>query len=102
DYFHIPRSRIQVVYPGLNLLGHGGPRPSADGRPPTIGYFARICPEKGLHTLAEAFRILRQMPGAPPCRLRVSGWLGENNRAYFEGIQQRLSEAGLANDFEHL
>src|SRR5207248_9174295 len=102
EYFQIPRARIQVVYPGLNLRGYGGPRPSADGRPPTVGYFARICPEKGLHTLAEAFRILRQTPGTPPCRLRVSGWLGENNRAYLEGIRQRLNEAGLANDFEHL
>src|SRR5947209_32579 len=44
DYFRIPRERIQVVYPGLNLVGHGGPHPSKDGRPNAIGYFARICP----------------------------------------------------------
>jgi glycosyltransferase involved in cell wall biosynthesis len=102
DYFRIPRERIHVVYPGLNLAGHGGPRPARDGSPPTLGYFARICPEKGLHTLAEAFRILRQTPGAPPCRLRASGWLGENQRAYLQGIQQRLADAGLAQDFEHV
>src|SRR5207249_1779486 len=102
DYFRIPRARIHVVYPGLNLAGHGGPRPSKDGRPDAIGYFARICPEKGLHTLAEAFRILRQTPEAPACRLRVSGWLGENNRAYLQGIQERLKESGLADDFDHV
>ena len=102
EYFAIPRARIQVVYPGLNLTGHGGARPASDGRSCTVGYFARICPEKGLHTLAEAFRILRQTPGAPPCRLRVSGWLGDNNRLYFHGIQQRLEQAGLALDFEHV
>src|SRR5438874_3599022 len=102
DYFRIPRARIHVVYPGLNLAGHGGPRPSKDGRPDAIGYFARICPEKGLHTLAEAFRVLRQTPGASACRLRVSGWLGENNRAYLQGIQERLKEAGLADDFDHV
>lgn len=102
DYFRIPRERIHVVYPGLNLTGHGGPRSPSNGRPPTVGYFARICPEKGLHTLAEAFRLLRQTPGAPPCRLRASGWLGENQRPYLNGIQQRLQEAGLAKDFEHI
>jgi glycosyltransferase involved in cell wall biosynthesis len=55
-----------------------------------------------LHTLAEAFRILRQTPGTPPCRLRVSGWLGESHRPYLEGIQRRLKEAGLAQDFEYI
>src|SRR5262249_36749213 len=73
----IPRERIHVIHPGLNLRGHGGARPERDGPPFTVGYFARVCPEKGLHTLVEAFRTLRQTPGSPPCRLRVSGWLGE-------------------------
>jgi glycosyltransferase involved in cell wall biosynthesis len=100
-YFAIRRERIHVVYPGLNLAGHGGAIAAREGVP-TIGYFARICPEKGLHILAEAFRILRQTPGAPACRLRVSGWLGENNRPYLDGIRRQLDAAGLAGDFEHV
>jgi glycosyltransferase involved in cell wall biosynthesis len=102
DYFAIPRQRIHVILPGLNLKGHDVPRPLSNGPTYTLGYFARICPEKGLHNLAEAFRILRQMPGAPPARLRVSGWLGENNRSYLDGIRKRLAEAGLAEHFEHI
>jgi glycosyltransferase involved in cell wall biosynthesis len=101
SYLAIPRERIHVVYPGLNLRGHGGP-PLRDGGPPVIGYFARVCPEKGLHVLAEAFRLLRDFPGAPPARLRVSGWLGENNRAYFERVRQTLTAAGLGDRFEHV
>src|SRR5262245_15482961 len=53
-YFGVPRARIHVVLPGLNLKGHGGPRPERGDRPFTVGYFARICPEKGFHVLAEA------------------------------------------------
>jgi glycosyltransferase involved in cell wall biosynthesis len=102
EYLGIPRERIHVVYPGLNLNGHGGPRPSANGAPLTIGYFARICPEKGLHVLAEAFRLLRDTPGTPPCRLRVSGWLGENHRPYLDGIRHLIGEWGLAEVFEHV
>jgi glycosyltransferase involved in cell wall biosynthesis len=101
-YFDVPRERIHVVYPGLNLQGHGGPRPERDGRPFTIGYFARICPEKGLHVLADAFRLLRQTPGVGACRLRISGWLGDSNKKYFSDIQNRLKEAGLADDFEYV
>jgi len=102
DYLAVPRARIHVVYPGLNLAGHGGPRPPRNGPPYTIGYFARICPEKGLHLLAEAFRILRAMPGTPPCRLRVSGWLGESQRTYLHKIRQRLRQGGQSDDFEHV
>jgi glycosyltransferase involved in cell wall biosynthesis len=100
-YLGIPRPRIDVVYPGLNLHHFGASTPSENGRLPTIGYFARICPEKGLHVLAEAFGILRKTPGAPPARLRVSGWLGDNHRPYFNDICGRIEAWGLAGDFEH-
>jgi glycosyltransferase involved in cell wall biosynthesis len=101
NYLAIPRDRIHVIYPGLNLSGHAGSRRATNGPPYTIGYFARICPEKGLHTLAQAFRILCQTPGTPPCRLRASGWLGGQNRSYLAGISQQLKEAGLSSHFEH-
>jgi glycosyltransferase involved in cell wall biosynthesis len=101
-YFAIPRERIHVVYPGLNLAGHGAPRPERAGQPFTIGYFARICPEKGLHLLVEAFCILRQTPGLPPCRLRISGWLGAHNQPYLAEQHKRIQQAGLGEHFEHV
>jgi glycosyltransferase involved in cell wall biosynthesis len=101
DYFAIPREKIHVVYPGLNLNGYG-PRPGRDGKPFTVGYFARICPEKGFHHVVDAFTRLKQNPGARAARLHVSGWLGENNRAYFERHRAKLEMAGLANDFLHV
>jgi glycosyltransferase involved in cell wall biosynthesis len=101
EYFSVPRARIHVVHPGLNLQGHGAPRPEQP-RPFTIGYFARICPEKGLHVLTEAFHLLRQMPGTEGCRLHVSGWLGANNRAYFDDLQRTMKERGLGEHFLHV
>ena len=102
EYLGLPRERMQVAYPGLNLKGHGQPEPVRTEPPYTIGYFARICPEKGLHLLTEAFRQLCQMPDAPPCRLRISGWLGENQRGYFADCLKPLRAAGLAERVEHV
>jgi len=101
-YLGLPGERMHVVYPGINLKGHGGPREVRDRPPYTIGYFARICPEKGFHNLVEAYRLLRQSSGAPACRLRVSGWLGENNRPYFNEKMKKLRDAGLAAEVEHV
>ena len=102
-YLRIPREKIHVVYPGINLKGYE-PRPSGSDQtaPFTIGYFARICPEKGLHNLIDAFILLKQMPGASSCRLRVSGWLGANYKTYFEEQKAKLRQTNLLDQFEHL
>ena len=101
-YFGIPRERIHVVYPGLNLAGHGGPRPDRAGAPFTVGYFARICPEKGFHQIVDAFIALRQMPDTRGVRLHASGWLGENYRPFYDQQVGRLQQAGLLADFSHV
>jgi glycosyltransferase involved in cell wall biosynthesis len=92
---------MHVVHPGLNLTGHGGPRAARTISPLTIGYFARICPEKGFHNLVEAFIALRRRPGVPPVRLKASGWLGENQLAFYHKQVDKLAAAGLAGEFEH-
>lgn len=101
-YLGVDREKMHVVYPGINLKGHGEPVEQPPDRPPTIGYFARICPEKGFHNLIEAFLHLRRTPEAPRARLKVSGWLGANNRKFFDSQVQKLADAGLAGDFEHV
>jgi glycosyltransferase involved in cell wall biosynthesis len=101
-YLDIARDRISVVYPGLNLRDHGGPRPEPNGALFTVGYFARICPEKGLHVLAEAFRLMQEQPSAPTARLRVSGWLGANHQVYFDDVRRTLTAAGLGDRFEYV
>src|SRR5262249_55227907 len=99
-YLGLPRDRIAVIYPGLKLSGHAPRTASHNGAPFTIGYFARICPEKGFHQLIDAFIELKRL-NPPPCRLRVSGWLGDNNKDYFEEQKQKLRSCALLEDFEH-
>jgi glycosyltransferase involved in cell wall biosynthesis len=101
EYLKVPRERIDVVYPGIQLRGHGeGPR-KAEGAPATVGYFARICPEKGLHNLVEAFPLLQKRRSVP-ARLHISGYLGENQRPYLHEQMKSLERAALAQHVEHV
>jgi glycosyltransferase involved in cell wall biosynthesis len=102
DYLGLPRAAIEVILPGINLTGHGGPREPRTEPPYTVGYFARVAPEKGLHVLADAYVRLRQTPGAPPCRLRASGWLGAEHRPYLDKVRGTLAAAGLGDEFEYV
>ncbi len=60
----------------------------------TVGYLARVCPEKGLHQLVDAFHLLA--PELPTLRLRVAGYCGERDRPYLEEQRRRLDARGLA------
>jgi glycosyltransferase involved in cell wall biosynthesis len=96
--------RMFVVPLGLRLEGHGGTEeraPQSPDTPFTIGYLARICPEKGLHVLVEAFRLLASRnPGQ--VRLRVAGYLGARDRRYLEDLNARIAGWGLTDVYEHV
>jgi len=95
DYLSVPRERMHVVHLGLNLDGHGDGPPAEDGRPFTIGYLARVCPEKGLHLLAEAFHRLARQAGKDQVRLRIAGYVGERDRDYKDSVLEQISSWGL-------
>ncbi|HEX9941202.1 MAG TPA: glycosyltransferase family 4 protein [Thermoanaerobaculia bacterium] len=109
ELLQVDRGRLHVVPLGLNLDGfgeqgdQGEPRPApAVTAPVTLGYLARVCPEKGLHLLVEAFRLLAADPAfAGKVRLRAAGWLGARDRRYFEDLVSGLAADGLAGAFEY-
>ena len=99
-YLGIPPGRIRTVPIGITLDDHQ-PSPARTAPPYTIGFFARIAPEKGLHVLAEAYRRLVRRPGVPPTRLLAAGYLLDEHRDYLKTIQNRMAEWGLANHFQY-
>ena len=107
-YLAVDRQRIHVIPPGLNLAGHAAAappdarRPERPADPVTIGFLARICPEKGLRQLAEAFALLAGDASLAPLRLRAAGYLGPGDQAYLAQIVSRLTECGLDGRFGYL
>ncbi|MDX1383528.1 MAG: glycosyltransferase family 4 protein [Thermoanaerobaculia bacterium] len=99
SYLELPRERIQVARIGINLEGHGG-EPAARSGGGAVGYMARICPEKGLHVLVEAFgEVAASRPGA---RLDVAGYLGGRDRGYYREVAARASAAPWGDRFRYL
>jgi glycosyltransferase involved in cell wall biosynthesis len=100
DYLKIPENKIQTVPLGINLEGYTiGQRSSTN--PFTIGYFARVAPEKGLHLLCEAYRRLRQRSDSHPFRLQVAGYLGAEHKGYFSAIEQQMRDWGYGGEFHY-
>ncbi len=94
QYLNLPREKFIELPLSIDCAKHNG-KPKADlGHPPTVGYFARICPEKGLDVLVQSVLKLKQ--NIPNIQLRVGGYLGSQNQAYFETVRQMASPLGEA------
>jgi len=100
DYLSIPRENIHVVPLGINLTDYGAIHHSHNDQF-TIGYFARVAPEKGLHVLADAYRGLRMRGELHDARLEVAGYLAPEHRVYLDGIQHQMKAAGLDGEFRY-
>jgi glycosyltransferase involved in cell wall biosynthesis len=96
----LPADRVHVVYNGIVLDGYA-PAPTPP-RQPTLGYFARMCPPKGLHTLVEAYIILRQHHRVPNLKLRVGGSMTKADEQFVNQLRQRLASAGITDGVEFL
>jgi len=83
----------------INTRDFVGSKPAAasTNRPPTIGYLARLAPEKGLHLLVDAFIELSQHSHLEHARLEIAGWLGPQHASYWQQQLDKLSAAGLAD-----
>lgn len=100
DRLGIEASRLEVVYNGIDLEALGvalGFQSSASAdRAPVIGYLARMCNDKGLETLVEAF--CRLKPNAPTARLRIVGVMLKEDVPLVERCKERLRAAGFLQD----
>jgi glycosyltransferase involved in cell wall biosynthesis len=99
-HLNIPAHKMHVVPLGINLQGS-----SAELRFHTncftVGYFARVAPEKGLHLVAESYVKLRRETEFGGAVLEAAGYLAPEHRGYLRGVEQRMKEGGCGDEFHY-
>jgi glycosyltransferase involved in cell wall biosynthesis len=95
--------RVRVIYNGIALEGY----PAAEHSPvfseppaPTLGYFARMCREKGLDTLVEAFIHLKERGRVKNLKLKVGGGCGPSDEPFVAALRSRIESKSFLADAE--
>lgn len=93
-----PPDRLRVIRNGMNFDGYlESTRPTA---PPVLGYFARMCREKGLELMAEVYTLIRQRGRVPNLKLHIGGGMGSSDEPLVKEIRRRFEKLGISRDVE--
>jgi glycosyltransferase involved in cell wall biosynthesis len=84
---------IEVVSNGIPLDGYGAA--AEEPALPTIGYLARMCREKGIEVLVDAFLFLAGELGDNSTRLKIAGAATAGDQELINVLKQRIAKAGL-------
>jgi glycosyltransferase involved in cell wall biosynthesis len=97
----IAPEKMKVVLNGINFDGYEIPA-AATGKsgPPVLGYFARMCREKGLDQLIGAFVRLKKRDGLGDLKLRVGGSCGPADQPIVEEARATLAKNNGLGDVE--
>jgi len=92
----LDENRLHTLYMGIDMKAYQ----AADSPPeqPTIGFLSRMCPERGLDTLVEAFILLKQSSALRSCQLQITGGRNQADKPFVRSIQRRLTQAGVSGD----
>jgi glycosyltransferase involved in cell wall biosynthesis len=63
-----------------------------------LGFFARMCRDKGLDTLVEAFIHLKNRRNVPRLKLHVGGSCGPGDEPFVKDLRRRLAQAGYIGE----
>jgi glycosyltransferase involved in cell wall biosynthesis len=101
EKMQIPPEKLKVIHNGINLTGYPAvPPPLATNKAPVIGYFARMCKDKGLDALVEAFLSLKQRNRVLGLKLKIGGGCGPSDEPFVDHLKARIQRAGFLSDVE--
>lgn len=89
-----------VVYTGISL--HEYEYHTDRLEVPTIGYLSRMCPEKGLDTLVDAFLKIKKNEKLRDTKLRIAGGKRSDDETFLDKIRQKLRSQNVIDDVEFL
>lgn len=98
---NFPAERMRVVPTGIKLDGfevdRRAPRKESQ-RAPVLGFFARMCPEKGLDRLVEAYIHLKNRGELPRLKLHIGGSCGPGDEPFVKSLRKRLAATGFIGE----
>ena len=93
-------ARMHVSYLGIELDGYA--RDDLGPTVPTIGFLSRMCPDRGLETLVDAFILLKQKDKLWPVKLRICGGKLACDESFVDRLRGKLAAGGLSADVDFL
>ena len=96
----VDAARMHVTYAGVELdeyTADGG-----DRSVPVIGFLSRMCPDRGLERLVDAFILLKKNERLRPVKLRVYGGKTASDEPFLERLRSKLAAAGVLADVDFL
>jgi glycosyltransferase involved in cell wall biosynthesis len=93
-------ARMHVTYTGIELDGYerGGREPVV----PTIGFLSRMCPDRGLERLIDAFVLLKRNEKLWSATLRICGGKLTCDESFLSRLRTKLADACLSTDVDFL
>lgn len=95
----VPESKLAVVYNGIEFDGYS---PAVSAPPsPVIGYFARMCKDKGLDVVVDAFLKLKTRNQIEGLKLWIGGGCGPSDEPFVAEMRDRINAKGWISDVEY-
>ena len=98
ERLELPPDRAHTVHNGIDLDGYFPAASPPD--PPAIGYLARLCHAKGLHTLVDAFVLMKRSDRVDGLKLRIAGTMTAADKPYLRTLTKTLKGHGLIDCVE--
>ena len=97
----LPADKVKVVFNGISLDGYdSNSKLETQNSEPTLGYFARMCREKGLDLAVETFIELKRRGTVPGLKFKIGGGCGPGDEALVTQLKGHLRRAGCLGDVE--
>lgn len=97
-YLEVEPDRMRIVHNGINLDGYM--QAAVAPHPPSLGYFARMCEEKGLGLLVDTYIELKRRDRVPHFKLRVGGGCGPGDEPFVDDLKNKMRKAKCLKDVE--
>jgi len=95
---HLPTDKMSVIHNGINLDGFEPAKHPPDS--PTLGFFSRMCRDKGLDAVVDAFIALKKTNRIPNLKLRIGGGCGPGDEPFVAELRAKLHAKALLGDVD--